>query len=846
MQWRVAWATVLLTIALGAPAWAQNAYVADPTGGVQVPTTPLAGEHDVLTVTANPAGLALLRGWQLGLAYAYRDDEAAATTGSGWGGYLSGGIGGGLLPRLALGAAVELLRPPEQLRPEPGSPTRLTLSGALPLGSSLGLGAAWHRYWDGDGELLDGLSSWDLGLSLRVGARFAAGFVVRDVGSPVVDDVELGRRYLLELVSRPVATDRLEIGLGGEVGESRGDLGGWLRISARVRRGVYVRGELGVRETELAGADRDGQVFRASLGLEVSFGSIGVFGFGSGAAHRETGDDGVQFAGAGGSIRLSTEQVPSALGPRQRVERIELSGSLGARGLTSHVLRLRALARDEGVAGVLLVINGLGVGWAGLQELRGELARLRTAGKKVFAYLVAASTGEYFLAAAADRVYLDPAGGIRLQGFAGTILYFKGLFDQLGVSAEFEKIAEYKSAPETFTQIGPSEPALRMRSELYDSLYAELIGGLARSRGLAPAVVTELINNGPYTAGDLQNDERLVNAVASPEELPKLIAAELGAAYPIAPAPAERLDSWALPKVAVIFIEGDIVDGESRNVPLPLPFIGGQMVGGDTITRAIAQARLDPAVEAIVLRIDSPGGSALASELIAREVFKTRGVKPILCSMGEVAASGGYYAAAGCDTIFADPMTITGSIGIFYGKFDLSGLLAKLGITWNTYRRGERADMESWFRPYSEDERKLILEKMRYLYELFLERVAQGRGISEKRADELGRGRVYSGEQAKALELVDRLGGIGEAIAMAKAQAGLEEGELAQLVYLPETRQSVLGQLLGLPELQSEANAAALELLAPLARTLREVLPLSVLMQPTVPQARLPFAISWP
>lgn len=182
-----------------------------------------------------------------------------------------------------------------------------------------------------------------------------------------------------------------------------------------------------------------------------------------------------------------------------------------------------------------------------------------------------------------------------------------------------------------------------------------------------------------------------MDAVATAEQVAEHVARELGRVYPVAAAPRERPASWAMPAIAIIAIEGDIVDGKSSNVPL----LGRKLVGHETIIASIVAARADPRVAAIVLRIDSPGGSAVASELMAREVFATRGVAPIICSLGDVAASGGYFAAAGCDVIVAEPMSITGSIGIFYGKIDLSGMMDRLGLSWVTYARGRNAAMES-------------------------------------------------------------------------------------------------------------------------------------------------------
>jgi protease-4 len=257
-------------------------------------------------------------------------------------------------------------------------------------------------------------------------------------------------------------------------------------------------------------------------------------------------------------------------------------------------------------------------------------------------------------------------------------------------------------------------------------------------------------------------------------------------------------------------------------------------------------------VDAIILRINSPGGSALAAELMSREVFKTRGVKPIICSMGDIAASGGYFAAAGCETILADPMTITGSIGIFNGKFDFSGLLSRFGVTWTMYKRGQLADMDSMLKPLREDELRLMKRKLHYYYGRFIRAVADGRNLTTERVDQLGRGHVYTGSQALKIDLIDAFGGIGEALQLAKRRIGLHPDDEIQLVLLPSEPSGLLGWLLGNlfsreAARQAQAERSLLEGLLPHGadRLLLKAIPGSVWAEPGVPQARLPFSIDW-
>ncbi|HEU4735343.1 MAG TPA: signal peptide peptidase SppA, partial [Kofleriaceae bacterium] len=573
-----------------------------------------------------------------------------------------------------------------------------------------------------------------------------------------------------------------------------------------------------------------------TLGVELSFGALGATSLATGV--RDTaGKD--HALGTTLIARLSSAGPDSLLGTPDHIERVDLAGTIGARELTSIVMRLRSIARDPTARAVVVTFDGAGGGWATLEELRDELVRIRRAGKKLFAYMVSGTGRDYYIATAANKIYIDPAGGLRLVGMAGTTMYFRGAFEQFGIQPQFEKIAEYKTAPEQFTEVGPTAAAVQMRNEMFDSLWDRWVTTVAEARHLTKDRVRQLIDAGPFTAGDLANDTTLVDAVAGPDKVGQLVLTEIGEALPVTTPDARRPERWRWPGIAVIYVEGDIIDGKSRSVPL----LGGSVAGGETLIAAIGAARSDPRIGAIVLRIDSPGGSALASELIAREVFATRGVKPVLCSMSNLAASGGYFVAAGCDVIFAEPMTITGSIGIFSGKFDIGGLARKLGITTDTWRRGKRADLESMFRPYTEDERAVLKGTLRYTYGRFVGAVAEGRGVPREQIDAVGRGHVWTGEQAMPIKLIDRFGGLGDAIDEAKRRMGVAAGDNIQLYELPQLPSSLLGTLGQLLGVRAEDALPVTEL--PVIKELLQGVPVSALVAPGVPQMRLPFAVSW-
>ena len=826
-------------------------YVEEPTEGIALPTAPLAGELDGRVVATNPGGLPLVRGRELALALQVEDPDVATSAGQGFGSFLALTGGGGLLPRYGLGVGLEWLRPSRtQLDPDPGQPFRFTLGLAAALGKNAGFGASWHHF---SGGAPAGADTFDLGLSSRWGSYLAIGATLRDVNSGTIGGVPVQRRYELEAAVRPLATDRLEVAIGGRLGEERLDLDGWGRIAARVARGVTAhavietRGLHGFEDSPAGAREIEGRDVRATLGLEVSFGGAGVAMLGTGLRDDRGGN---HLLGGQLALRVSSLGPPSVLGPPRHIERVELAGDIGVRELTALVARLRAIARDPSAAAVVVTFDDASAGWATMQELREEVLAVKKAGKKVFAYLVSGTGREYLVASAADKIYVDPAGALRLVGIAGTTIYFKGLFGQIGVLPQFEKIAEYKSAPEQLVESGPTEAAARMMTELYDSMWEQWLAQVAASRKLGKDELRALVDAGPYTAGDLAKNSKLVDAVGAPDKISELVARELGGGLPVARPPRERPERWQRPGIAVIYIDGDIVDGKSRTVPL----LGTQRAGGETLVGAIAAARASDRIGAIILRIDSPGGSALASELISREVFATRGVKPILCSMSDVAASGGYFVAAGCDTIFAEPMTITGSIGIFYGKFDLSGLLGKLGITSVTVKRGKRSDIESYVRPYTEEEGAVLLDKLRYMYSRFVGEVAEGRRMKKEEVDAVGRGHVWSGEAARRVRLVDRFGGLGDALDEAKRRIGLPADARVQLHELPELPTSLLGRigkLLGASagaapgEIGASGALGALDALPALRELVRGVAP-SVLVAPGAPQARLPFEITWP
>jgi protease-4 len=818
-------ATTLLAAALAHAAGAAPVPRGEPpTPGVYNPTIGLAGDPDASAVEKNPALLGFQSSWS-GVYLHSELDPAGLVGGRGDGFFFSSQLP--YLTALSLGAGVQLLRPPTSF--PYANEAKVSLAFAWRLLPALSFGLHYAHLASDKGPVASGVDTLDLALAMRFGRWFSLAMVVHDVPSPAVGGLPLQRVYEPELAVRPFAGGLVELGVGARFGERRGDIDPRFRLWLRPRAGIAIKAEVELRRD----VDLDGVLendVRAALGVTLDLEHVGLSGFGLFGS-----DEGLlQGHGFTLSARLSGERYPALFPlPVRHLEKIQLTGETVGRTLAKLLVRLRRLEREPGVTGVVVVVGEVGGGWATAEELRAALLRLQRAGRHVFVYLAETHTRGYYVASAGERVYLDPAGGLDLVGLRSTVHFWKGTGDLLGVRADFVKIAEYKSAPEAYTRTSSSGPAKAQRDALYDDVYGHLTEALAASRHVSVERARAWIDRGPYTAKEALASG-LVDELKGAAEVEQAVAERLGRRVALhdPPSAPERSPMWMRPKIGLLFVEGDLTAGKSQTVPL----LDLKTAGMETLLQSIARLRDDPLVRAIVLRVDSPGGSALASDLLARELERTRQVKPLVCSFGDVAASGGYFVAAPCQRIFAAPSTITGSIGIFTGKFDVSGLAAKLGVSAEQFERGKHASIASMWRLYTDEERALILDKLRYYYARFVDQVARGRGLSAARVDELGRGHVWSGAAAQARGLVDELGGLTEAVAEAKRRAGMAEDAPVELAAEPEER-TLLGQLLGLLGISTQA-AHPLSLLPALADALRG-LPGSLLLEPSTPQARL-------
>jgi protease-4 len=447
---------------------------------------------------------------------------------------------------------------------------------------------------------------------------------------------------------------------------------------------------------------------------------------------------------------------------------------------------LRRAAADDRVKALVVRIGGRPIGLAAVQELRRAVRAVSDAGKLTVAWAetfgeFSAGNVAYYLATAFDTITLQPSGDLGLTGIAVERVYLRDALDKLGAQFQVAKRHEYKSAAEQVTETGFSGPAREETERLTASITEQLAGAIAERRKLSRERVTELIDAGPFLASAAL-EAGLVDTLGYRDEVYASVRRHAGegavllylARYQRSRALGERVRQ--LPArgsgeaaVGLIYATGPIRRGRSGRGPLS----GGAM-GSDTIAAAIRTAAADDSVAAILLRINSPGGSYVASDTIWREVVRARAAgKPVIASMGDVAASGGYYIAMAADVIVAEPGTVTGSIGVLSGKAVLGEALSRFGVTTDKVTQGGHSAMFSQMRPFEPDEWTLVNDWLDHIYADFTGKVAEGRGMTQERVHELARGRVWTGADAVANGLVDELGGLGHAAALARRRAGL-------------------------------------------------------------------------
>lgn len=461
---------------------------------------------------------------------------------------------------------------------------------------------------------------------------------------------------------------------------------------------------------------------------------------------------------------------------------------------TSLMTQLRKAKVDGRIQAVLLKIDFPDIGWAKADEFRDAVAEFKTSGKPVYAYMEIGTNKEYYLATAADKIFVPPTGDIYINGFAAEAMFYKGSLDKLGIEADVIQIGpKYKNAPDRYTKKEMGEGQREVTNALLDEYFSRFTSAIAQSRKKSVDDVKALVDNAPYNAVKAK-ELGLVDDAFYPEQVEADLRSRLGygadaelrkvtgGSYREIPSDSLGLNNGE--KIAVIYASGAINIGRSSNGPL-----NGEMVGSDTMVDAIDDAADDKAVKAIVLRIDSPGGSALASDLMWHSIENAKAKKPVVVSMSDVAASGGYYIACNANKIVAEPSTVTGSIGMFMGKPVMKGLYDWLGVSSEYIMRGKNAGIFRETEHFTPEEKQKMTDQANIVYyDNFVPKVAKGRNKTNDEVNALGQGRVWTGTQAKGNGLIDEFGGMEKAISVAKELAGLPADKDVRRVVFPAPR----------------------------------------------------------
>jgi protease-4 len=542
------------------------------------------------------------------------------------------------------------------------------------------------------------------------------------------------------------------------------------------------------------------------------------------------------LVGRGPQVAGNSVLLLSVSGDLQEIEPGGVIGQLLQQPPTvrSVVESLRKAKVDRRVTGVVIRPTGTAALWAKVQEVRDAITDFRSSGKPIIGYLEQGGEQEFYLASACDKVFLMPTASLDLTGIASYELFLRGTLDKIGAYPDALHIGEFKTASNIYTEKTYTPSHREMAESLNRNLYEQLVQGLADGRHKSADEIRTLIDHGPFLPEDAVR-AGLVDDVAYEDELDDKVQLATGSPKFLGDDDYRNVSSYSVglnrgPRIAVLYAVGIISTGASSED-------GAQVVGSDTMVGYLRKVRADDSIRAVVLRIDSPGGSAIASDVIWREVMLTRAVKPVIASMSDVAASGGYYIAMPAHQIVAEPATLTGSIGVVMVKFVIDGTLDKLGMNMEQVTSGRYADLYSPVRPFTPEERKKVEEQMQMTYEAFVEKAAAGRQTTPERIDAIAQGRVWTGQQAKELGLVDELGGLRRALALAKSRAKIDEDAEVELIIYPQRKsiyelvQAPFGSQAGgvLRAFFGLGNANAVEALTAPLRIFRRGEPLAIM-----------------
>ncbi|HLL55976.1 MAG TPA: signal peptide peptidase SppA [Myxococcaceae bacterium] len=734
--------------------------------GTQLPPTSAALADEATAMAINPAGLSAVGASQL----FYVHERSIARNQVADGLYLAGtalGFGGGF--------SVDWVRS-----------STLTSYRKTGWGMSVGnpnrfsLGASFNFFSSDQSPELERMMTVDMGLLSRPYENLSVGMVVRNLNQPTQGSLSFGRRYDFGVALRPFG-ERANIGVDYLFNEFLGPLEGRLSyvVQAEVTRGLRLSG----------GFSHGFSSFDPQVQLALTF-DLGHLGLTYAGGASEGGADHVV------AVRLSGQRYRDFNLSPGKFALLDLDDRLASGGGTLSLLGIGrdddpylrlvryfdAAERDPDLKGLVLKIDNLrGVGLAKVQELRGTLQRLRSSGRKVVALLLSADDSAYLLASAADHVYATPQSMFMINGFTAKPFFLGGTMEKLGVQWNVARVGAYKNSPDQLTRSDMS-PEQRESIEAYLATDVKVFkAAIQQGRKLSSEQVDAIWQEAlipAQRAKQLGLVDEIIDPQKVDEHLDKVLP-DLTYDERYNPRGVRNTRWGTRQRIAIIPVLGNISGGKSREGPLG----SGVVAGAETVVKALDQAKRDPRVAAIVIRVDSGGGDGLASDLMYRAVLDAKEAKPVVASMGDVAASGGYYAAMGAHEIFASPTTITGSIGVFILKPALQGLAEKLGARQEVLKTAPFADLMDEYTPWTPEAQALAQRWVDAFYDDFITEVGKSRRLGKAQVDAVARGRVWSGEDAKARGLVDRLGGIADAIAAAKQRAGVEGEELELVVY---------------------------------------------------------------
>lgn len=638
-----------------------------------------------------------------------------------------------------------------------------------------------YTYYKSDWKAIDKAHAWNYSFLFHLGRKAAISLQAENINKHKFFGENSAVGYILSGAYRPIG-ELLTFGGNASMysGQRISDVDWRLSAKANLRKGLAL----------FAAIDNAGTF---GAGLELQFGRIAAGG-------ESFFDNDAKYTGSTVYGSLSAASREQLISHYHSILHVDLAGEIPEESIKpffwkkspptvyQKLSKIEEARTDPQISGLFLTIRNPQIGWGRLADFREALKDFRGSGKPVVAYLGPSSgNGSYYLASAADKVYMLPVDALYLTGLRAEVTFYKGAMDKLGIEAEMERSGKYKSYPEVLTDTTMS-PAFREAIEvLLDDLYDQMLAEAGADRNIDISNLRTLIDSGPFTSIQAES-LRLVDGRFYSHELEAKIPEMFGDYYGILSesnyrnTPRFRERFGEPPQIAIIAIDGGIVKGASG-----FDYIDGSTAGSGTVVAAIRAARTNSDIRAIVVRLNTPGGDAIASDLIWGELNEARKSKPVIVSMSDVCASGGYYIASASDKIFLQPTTVTGSIGVFAGKANVSGLYAKLGLHTETITRGKHANMFSMTQPYSDEERAIVRRHVKDMSSRFSTVVAEGRMLSIDSVTAVAQGRTWSGRRALELGLADTVGSVLDAVELARQKAEIPDNDFV-VVEMPQRR----------------------------------------------------------